>query len=155
MTSRSKDKWSNDRFDAVDWEHLDLVLKNKQDMYRIWRSKQHSGFCGTRVQVGRYSGDPFPDERCPNCGRQESASHLMLCPDTSRAQLLGKNVAIWRHGCRKTIRLTQRSFIGFQNTYLCRGTSHFRRWDLCHLNLEHSQPARTLLDGGTSLWAIS
>jgi hypothetical protein len=69
LTSRSKDKWSNDRFDAVDWEHLDLALKNKQDMYRIWRSKQHSGFCGTRVQVGRYSGDPFPDERCPNCGR--------------------------------------------------------------------------------------
>ena len=88
-----RDEWSNDRFDAVDWEHLDLALKNKQDMYRIWQSKQHSGFCGTRVQVGRYSGDPFPDERCPNCGRQESASHLMLCPDTSRTQLLGKNVA--------------------------------------------------------------
>ncbi len=52
LTSRSRDKWSNDRFDAVDWEHLDLALKNKQDMYRIWRSKQHSGFCGTRVQVG-------------------------------------------------------------------------------------------------------
>jgi hypothetical protein len=61
-------------------------------MYRIWRSKQHSGFCGTRVQVGRYSGDLFPNERCPNCGRRESASHLMLCLDTSRTQLLGKNV---------------------------------------------------------------
>jgi hypothetical protein len=52
LTSRSRDKWLNDRFDAVDWEHLDLALKNKQDMHRIWRSKQHSGFCGTRVQVG-------------------------------------------------------------------------------------------------------
>jgi hypothetical protein len=68
LTSRSRDKWSNNCFDAVDWEHLDLALKNKQDMYRIWQSKQHSGFCGTRVQVGRYSGDPIPDERCPNCG---------------------------------------------------------------------------------------
>jgi hypothetical protein len=69
LTSRSKDKWSNDRFDSVDWEHLDLALKNKQDMYRIWWSKQHSGFCGTRVQMGRYSGDLLPDERCPNCRR--------------------------------------------------------------------------------------
>jgi hypothetical protein len=52
LASRPRDKWSNDRFDAVDWEHLDLALKNKPDMHRIWRSKQHSGFCGTRVQVG-------------------------------------------------------------------------------------------------------
>jgi hypothetical protein len=52
-----KDKWSNEKFDAVDWEHLDLALKSKEDMYKIWRSKQHSGFCGTRVQIGRYSGD--------------------------------------------------------------------------------------------------
>ena len=51
LTSHPRDKWSNDRFDTVDWEHLDLALKNKQEMYRIWRSKQHSGFCGTRVQV--------------------------------------------------------------------------------------------------------
>jgi hypothetical protein len=92
LTSRARDKRSNDRFGVVDWEHLDLALKNEQDMYRIWWSKQHSGFCGTRVQVGQYSGDSFPDERCPNCGRQESASNLMLCPDTSRTQLLGKNV---------------------------------------------------------------
>jgi hypothetical protein len=92
LTSRPRDKWSNNRFGAVDWEHLDLALKNTQDMYRIWRSKQHSGFCGTRVQVGRYLGDPFPNERCPNCGRREFASHLMLCPDTSRTKLLGKNV---------------------------------------------------------------
>jgi hypothetical protein len=26
-----KDKWSNDRFNAVDWEHLELALKNKAD----------------------------------------------------------------------------------------------------------------------------
>jgi hypothetical protein len=92
LTSRPRDKWPNDRFDAVDWELLDLALKNKQEMYRIWRSKQHSGFCGPRVQVGQFSGDPFPDKRCPNCGQRESASHFMLCPDKSRTKLLGKNV---------------------------------------------------------------
>jgi hypothetical protein len=68
LATCKKDKWSNERFDVLDWEHLDLALKNKADMYRMWWSKQHLGFCGTRVQVGRYSGELLPDERCPNCG---------------------------------------------------------------------------------------
>ena len=92
LTSRRKDKWTNDRFNAVDWEHLDLALKNKPDMYKVWRSKQHSGFCGTRVQVGRYSGQVSPDERCPNCGRRETAAHLMICPDDDHTRLLGECV---------------------------------------------------------------
>ncbi len=49
LGTRTKDKWSSDKFNAVDWEHLDLALKNKTDMYKIWRSKQNSGFCTTRV----------------------------------------------------------------------------------------------------------
>jgi hypothetical protein len=59
----TKDKWSHDKFDAVDWEHLDLTLKNKPDMYKIWRSKQNLGLLGTRVQVGCYSGNTCPDEQ--------------------------------------------------------------------------------------------
>jgi hypothetical protein len=61
-------------------------------MYKIWRSKQNSGFLGTRVQVGCYSGDPCADEQCPNCGRQETVMHIMLCPDDDRTKLLIKNV---------------------------------------------------------------
>ena len=49
LASRPKHKWSNERFHSVDWDHLDLALKNKADVFIIWRSKQHSGFCGTRV----------------------------------------------------------------------------------------------------------
>jgi hypothetical protein len=67
LATRKKDKWSNERVNAVDWEHLDLALKNKADMYKMGRSKQHSGFCGTMVQVGRYSGEPLPNKQCPNC----------------------------------------------------------------------------------------
>jgi hypothetical protein len=88
LATCKKDNWLNKRFDAVDWKHLDLAIKSKEDMYKIWRSKQHSGFCGTRVQVGRYSGEILPDKRCLNCGRRETAAHLMLCPDESRTQLL-------------------------------------------------------------------
>jgi hypothetical protein len=92
LATRKKDKWSNEHFNAVDWEHLDLALKNKTNMYKIRRSKQHLGFYGTRVRVGRYSGDLLPDEQCPNCGRRETAGHLMLCPDDDHTRLLNDNV---------------------------------------------------------------
>ena len=92
LRTQRKNKWSQSQFDSVDWEHLDLMLKSKEDMYRIWRSTENSGFCGTRVQVGRYSGESLPDKRCPNCARQETAAHLILCPDESRTRLLAETV---------------------------------------------------------------
>jgi hypothetical protein len=61
-------------------------------MYKVWRSKQTSGFYGTRVKVGMYMGETNPDKQCPNCGRRETAAHLMLCPDDDRTQLLIENV---------------------------------------------------------------
>jgi hypothetical protein len=39
-----------------------------------------------------YSGESNPDEHCPNCGRRETAAHLMLCPDKDRTRLLLENV---------------------------------------------------------------
>jgi hypothetical protein len=84
----TRDKWTNKRFEEVDWEHLDVALKNKADMYKIWQSKQTSGFCGTQVKVGMYSGEMTLDERCPNCGRRKTAAHLMLCPEEDRRRLL-------------------------------------------------------------------
>ncbi len=91
LGNRKKNPWPNEQFDEVDWEHLELALKTKPDMYKIWRSKQNSGFCGTRVQVGRYSEIPGQDERCPNCGRRETAAYLLLCPSEDRTQLLIDN----------------------------------------------------------------
>ncbi len=35
LATHNKDKWSNEWFNAVDWEHLDLALKSKEDMYKI------------------------------------------------------------------------------------------------------------------------
>jgi hypothetical protein len=40
------------QFEEVDWEHLHSAMKNKADMYNIWRYKQTSGFCGMRVKLG-------------------------------------------------------------------------------------------------------
>ena len=72
----------------MDWEHLDLAMNSKSDMYKIWRSKQHTGFFGTRVQVGKYSGQEYPDKKCPTCGRRETAEHILTCPNEDRTQLL-------------------------------------------------------------------
>jgi hypothetical protein len=49
-------------------------------------------FCSTQVQVGLYSEEPYPDERCSNCGARETDAHLMHCPDKDRTRLLIKNV---------------------------------------------------------------
>jgi hypothetical protein len=91
LGNRKKNPWPNKKFYEVDWEHLDLAMKTKTNMYKIWRSKQTLGFCGTRVQVGQYLGIPGQDERSPNCRRQETATHLLLCPSEDRTQLLIDN----------------------------------------------------------------
>jgi hypothetical protein len=92
LATRKKDKWSNKCFNAVDWEHLDLALKNKADVYKMWWSKQHLGFCGMRDQVCRYSSEPLPDKLFPNCRQRETVAHLMLCSDDDRTRLLVENV---------------------------------------------------------------
>jgi hypothetical protein len=91
LGNKKKNPWSNEQFDEVDWEHLDLVLKNKPDMYKIWRSKQNSSFCGTRVQVGLYLGTTLQDKRCPNCDRRETADHLILCSNDYAQMRIGPN----------------------------------------------------------------
>jgi len=63
-------------------------MSSKSDMYKIWRSKQHTGFCGTRVQVGKKSGLECPDEKCSNCGRRETAEHILICPHKDRTRSL-------------------------------------------------------------------
>ncbi len=89
---RKKGKWTQAQFKEVGWDHLHLALNSKADNYKIWRSKQTSGFCGTRVQVGLYSREEYPDERCPNCGARETDAHLMRCPDKDRTRLLVNTV---------------------------------------------------------------
>jgi len=81
-------KWLQERFEEVDWKYLDLVMTSKSDMYKMWRSKQHTGFCGTRVQVGKYSSQEYPDKKCPTCRRREMVEHILTCPNEDRTRLL-------------------------------------------------------------------
>ena len=144
MTRRKK-KWSQVQFDSVDWEHLDLALNSKEDMYRIWRSKQNSGFCGTRVQVGRYSEESLLDERCPNCGRQETAAHLMLCPDESRTCLLVKTVEDMAKWMSKDNITNPEIWYWIPKYILTRGSKPLSEMGFmsCHLNSKLLSSART------------
>jgi hypothetical protein len=98
-------KWTSKQFEEVDWEHLNAAMKNKATMYKIWRSKQTSGFCGMPAQVWIYSGDKYPDKGCPNCGTRETDAHLMLCLEKDRTCLLIDNadkLAKWLETDRKS-----------------------------------------------------
>jgi hypothetical protein len=88
-----KDKWTTKQFEEVNWEHFDHALKSKPDNYKVWQSKQTSGFCSTRVQVGLYSGEMYPDKRFPNCGAREIDAHILQCLDKDRTCLLIENIA--------------------------------------------------------------
>jgi hypothetical protein len=35
LSTRTRDKQPNEHFDEFDWEHLELALKNKADMYKV------------------------------------------------------------------------------------------------------------------------
>ena len=47
-------KWSSEQFNEIDWDMVDAALEKKPDGYKMWLSKQHTGFCGTRLQVLSY-----------------------------------------------------------------------------------------------------
>ena len=75
-------KWTEAQFEDVDWERLHETLEKKPDMHKVWLSKQHSNFCGTRLQVAQYANISNADTRCPNCLTiNKRAAHLCICPD--------------------------------------------------------------------------
>ena len=80
-------------------------MEKKPDGYKMWLSKQHTGHCGTRVQVGYYSGNPDGNVSRPNCGAKETAAHLCLCPNEDRVRLFTEGVdqlSKWLEGSGKT-----------------------------------------------------
>ena len=86
LATCKKDKWSNRCFDVMDWEHLDLALKNKADMYKcggpsnIWVSAVQ----GFRLAVTPVSCFLMSNAHIADNGRQRhtSCSALMMtAPD--------------------------------------------------------------------------
>ena len=119
--------WTEDQFDEVDWPMLHEALKGKPDGYKVWLSKQHTGFCGTRLQTARYAGDESINNSCPCCrDSREDAAHILLCPDEDRTKLL-----------QESTEALEKWMLTRGNTYaeiaywvpkyiLCRGTRRFQ-----------------------------
>ena len=83
--------WSHHRFNQVFWWAIDAALDKKPDYYRLWPSKQASGWCATRKQIARIQ-DLLAD-KCPNCQQvAESLDHLNCCPDEGRTMLFRERV---------------------------------------------------------------
>ena len=78
-------------FEVVDWEAIELTLKNKPKMYNLWYGKQCSGWCGTNKKLKQWG--QTDDSRCPNCrGFNEDAAHLMVCPCENRTKFFQEHV---------------------------------------------------------------
>ena len=80
-------------------------MEKKPEGYKSWLSKQHTGVCGTRVQVGYYSGIDETEVGCPNCGERENSKHLYQCPDEDRTAYLKEKtdeLEAWLHKDGKT-----------------------------------------------------
>ena len=89
-------------------------------------AKQHTGFCGTRVQVGYYNGNPNGDLSCPNCGEREDASHLYLYSNKDRVRLFTESVNNLE-GWMKTRGKTDPEISYWLPMYIkCRGTRQFQ-----------------------------
>ncbi len=63
-------------------------MVNKEDMYKIGLSEQHTRHCRAQVQAGYYTGTTDGDVNCPNCGMKEKVEHLCVFPDEDKTQLL-------------------------------------------------------------------
>ena len=62
-------QWNDKQFEEVDWWMPHKSLKGKPGNYKVWLSKQHTGFCGTRLQAACYAGNESVGNSCPSCGK--------------------------------------------------------------------------------------
>ena len=96
---KRKNLLSEEVFDVVDWDAIELSLKGKPKMYNLWYGKQGSGWCGTNKKLKEWG--QTDDSRCPNCrGFNEDAAHLMVCPCENRTRLFKEQVGHledWMH----------------------------------------------------------
>ena len=116
--------WTPSQFDQVDWGRLHNTLQSKPQGYRLWLSKQHSNFTGSRVQTARYANSM--DNKCPSCRQcEERASHLCVCPDEDRTRLFKDNVAQLEKWMRKDGNTNEELSYWVTKYLLMRGTKPF------------------------------
>ena len=103
---------------------LDAALEKKPEMYKTWLSKQHTGFCGTRLQVSHYKGRKGEQAWRPNCGRIETTAHLCLCPNEDRTKLFLETTDELEHWMVKDNKTNHEVAFWIPRYILMRGTKH-------------------------------
>jgi len=96
-----------DVFDLIDFPAIELALKGKPQMYKVWYAKQVTGWCATGAKLAQW--DANADSRCPNCNMlHEDAAHLLRCRDAGRVELFKQSIQAlgeWMktHGTQPTV----------------------------------------------------
>ena len=122
----NEEGWTGEQFDEVDWTRLHGALGNTLEGYKTWLAKQHTGFCGTRVQVGYYNGNPNGDLSCPNCREREDASHLCLWPNEDRVRLFTEGINDLEGWMKKRDKTDPEISYWLPMYIKCRGTRRFQ-----------------------------
>jgi len=70
---------------------MERVMRYYSKMFRVFVTKQVSGFAGTNHELDRWNDDV--QEVCPNCGMSgESTKHMTRCRNEGRVQLFRLSV---------------------------------------------------------------
>jgi hypothetical protein len=84
-------RWPETKFESVDWKALELAIKNKQEGFQLWLSKEAIGVCTTQRNTACIQD--ILDDKCPNCRRRrEDSTQLNKCPDPGRSKLFQNGV---------------------------------------------------------------
>jgi hypothetical protein len=80
-------------FDTIWWHGMDLAMSSLPKMYRIFVSKQVSGWCGTNNKVSLW--DSTIINSCPSCGMANKTSkHMTCCLQAGRFKLFCESMVV-------------------------------------------------------------
>jgi hypothetical protein len=79
-------------FDLIWWDGVGKAMASYGKMFRIFVSKQVSGWCGSNSKQSLW--DDAISNMCPNCGiARETSKHLTRCTHIGRVQLFRSSIA--------------------------------------------------------------
>ena len=80
-------------FNLIWWDGMERVMRYYSKMFRVFVTKQVSGFAGTNHEIARWNDNV--QDICPNCGMAgESTKHMTRCCGVNRKEACSSMVAI-------------------------------------------------------------
>lgn len=85
-----KDNLPHEAMDEVDWELLNVAMKEIKRNRRVFSSKHTSGICGVGKFMQRWKLQK--DNLCPRCGELEDAPHVWVCQGSGATEIWDKSL---------------------------------------------------------------